>query len=201
MNKSESKYYNTACLMDEAFILLLEKKEFKYITVKEVCVKAGVNRSTFYLHYESMNDLLEESYQYLVDKFNATMKEADDGKLSKNEEVLQKQIKEADLDELYFITPKYLTPYLRFIKDNKRIYSAVLKNIGLFEWKSYYTYIYEQVVSPVCERYGQKDEKIKKYVFSFYVKGLSAIVEEWLKNDCRESIEEIIEIIKGCMNR
>lgn len=58
MNKSESKYYNTALLMDEALLLLLEKKEYEFITVKEICVKAGVNRSTFYLHYESIDDLL-----------------------------------------------------------------------------------------------------------------------------------------------
>ena len=47
LNKSESKYYNTASLMDEALILLLEKKEYSFITVKEICEKAGVNRSTF----------------------------------------------------------------------------------------------------------------------------------------------------------
>ena len=50
MNKSESKYYNTALLMDEALLILLEKKEYDFITVKEICEKAGVNRSTFYLH-------------------------------------------------------------------------------------------------------------------------------------------------------
>ena len=47
MNKSESKYFNTAIRMDEALIALLEKKDFEYITVKEICDKAGVNRSTF----------------------------------------------------------------------------------------------------------------------------------------------------------
>ena len=47
MNKFESKYQNTARLMDEALILLLEDKDFEYITVKEICRKAGVNRSTF----------------------------------------------------------------------------------------------------------------------------------------------------------
>ena len=51
MTKSESKYYNTALLMNQALIELLNKKDLKYITVKEICVKAGVNRSTFYLHY------------------------------------------------------------------------------------------------------------------------------------------------------
>ena len=61
MNKSESRYYATAARMDEAFLTLLAKKDFEYITVKEICEVAGVNRSTFYLHYETMSDLLSES--------------------------------------------------------------------------------------------------------------------------------------------
>ena len=61
MNKNESKYFNTAIKMDEALISLLEKKEFEYITIKEICIEAGVNRSTFYLHYENTSDLLKET--------------------------------------------------------------------------------------------------------------------------------------------
>ena len=37
MNKNESKYFNTAIKMDQAFLELLEKKDFSYITVKEIC--------------------------------------------------------------------------------------------------------------------------------------------------------------------
>ena len=58
MNKNESKYFNTAIKMDEALITLLEKKDFEYITIREICATAGVNRSTFYLHYENTADLL-----------------------------------------------------------------------------------------------------------------------------------------------
>ena len=50
--------------MDEALIECLEKKDFEYITVKELCEKAGVNRSTFYLHYENIADLLGECIEY-----------------------------------------------------------------------------------------------------------------------------------------
>lgn len=39
MNKSESKYFATAARMDEAFLELIEKKDFAYITVKEICEK------------------------------------------------------------------------------------------------------------------------------------------------------------------
>ena len=47
MNRQESKYQYTASLMDEALLLLLEQKDYDAITVKVVCQKAGVNRSTF----------------------------------------------------------------------------------------------------------------------------------------------------------
>ena len=60
--------------MDEAFLKLLEEKDFAYITVKEICEKAGVNRSTFYLHYETVNDLLAESTRYIIDQFVEAMR-------------------------------------------------------------------------------------------------------------------------------
>lgn len=70
MNKNESKYFNTAVKMDAALMSLLEKKDFEYITVKEVCAEAGVNRSTFYLHYENTRDLLEESIRTYAETFS-----------------------------------------------------------------------------------------------------------------------------------
>ena len=72
MKNSESKYYKTALLMDEALLILLEKKEFEFITVKEICEKAGVNRTTFYLHYESMEDLLMETIEMITKRFYTT---------------------------------------------------------------------------------------------------------------------------------
>ena len=69
MNKSESKYFNTALRMDEALIALLEKKDLEYITVKEICHLAGVNRSTFYLHYETIADLVNETLEMINQRF------------------------------------------------------------------------------------------------------------------------------------
>lgn len=200
MNKSESKYYNTACLMDEAFILLLEKKEFQYITVKEICTKAGVNRSTFYLHYETMNDLLEESAQFMLKKFYESMQSVDDFNIANGEEGINEFVTSSSLDNLYLITPKYLTPYLQFIRDNKRLYATALKNVGLFKWENTYDNLFKKIFSPILDRFGQ-EEKIKPYLVLFYISGLMAIVTEWLKNDCAESVEEIISVIEVCMNR
>lgn len=100
MNKQESKYQKTALLMDEALLLLLENKDYDRITVKELCEKAGVNRTTFYLHYESMNDLLEETVAMINKRFTGSLSGIDKGDPSK--EVLTSE--------------KYLRPYLELIR-------------------------------------------------------------------------------------
>ena len=68
MNKHESKYFSTAILMDEALISLLDKKSIEFITVKEICEKASVNRSTFYLHYTDIYQMLESIEGELMDE-------------------------------------------------------------------------------------------------------------------------------------
>ena len=100
MNKSESKYYNTALLMDEALLLLLEKKEYEFITVKEICEKAGVNRSTFYLHYESIDDLLYETIEMISKRFYNAF----------NNEIITPNTK--NKDDLFLINDQYLIHYL-----------------------------------------------------------------------------------------
>ena len=99
--------------MDEALLKLLERKDLAYITVKEVCEVAGVNRSTFYLHYESMTDLLSESVGYMNDHFLIHM--------NRDVEAFATKLRTCPVDELYLVTPEYLTPYLSYIKKNERL--------------------------------------------------------------------------------
>lgn len=119
MTKAESKYFNTAARMDEAFLALLEEKDYDYITIKELCKKAQVNHFTFYLHYENMNDLLSESVSYIIDKFVLYFRTDAQSLISK--------LSTCPLEELNFITPEYLSPYLAFIAENKRLFSTVMK--------------------------------------------------------------------------
>lgn len=200
MNRSESKYYNTACLMNDSLLLLLEKKDFEYITVKEICDKAGVNRSTFYLHYEAMTDLLEETSQYVLKNFYIQTCEVDDFNTPDGEHGIAKHIQEASLDDLYLVTPKYLEPYLLFVRKNKRLFRTSLQYYELFKWDSTYEYMYKYIFSPILDRFGQP-ENVKTYLVSFYINGLIAIVNQWIMTDCTESISELMNIIKTCMNR
>ena len=44
----------------ESFLKLLEEKSYSSITVKDIVADCGVNRNTFYYHYQDMPALLEE---------------------------------------------------------------------------------------------------------------------------------------------
>lgn len=189
MNKSESKYFNTAIKMDEAFLSLIGVKDFEYITVKEICNKAGVNRSTFYLHYDTMADLLEESIQYMHQKFTDTFS----GKAKSLPD-----IGNCSKDELMLITPEYLEPYLAFIKENRKLYRAVLKHPQIFQADKTYQIMFQDIFSPILERFGISVSE-RQYHMLFFLNGIEGIILQWLKGDCSDSIGNIIRIIETCV--
>lgn len=47
---------------------LMREKDVSRITVKELCERADVNRGTFYAHYASPADLLEQIEQELLER-------------------------------------------------------------------------------------------------------------------------------------
>lgn len=182
MNKSESKYYNTVLLMDEALLILLEKKEFEYITVKEICQKAGVNRSTFYLHYENTFDLLEETIGYINEKI----------KISFNEKI--EDVNSIDKNDLFFITPKYLIPYLNLVKENKKIFKLIHNKPYLFKNKQTAEMLYHDLFSVILTKYNVADN-FKKYVFAYFTEGILAVIMKWVEYDCVDEIDLICNMI------
>ncbi len=192
MNKSESKYFATAVRMDEAFLELIEKKDFAYITVKEICEKAGVNRSTFYLHYETVGDLLAESAQHIIDEFITYMPHD-------TVEFLNR-LQVRPLEELYLITPEYLAPYLTYIKEHRRVFKATVEQASALRMTDAYQKLSRHVLIPILNRFGVPPED-QKYVLQFHISGLMAIINEWLKDDCRDSIEHIISVMQRCIHR
>ena len=177
LNKSESKYYNTACLMDEALILLLEKKEYSFITVKEICEKAGVNRSTFYLHYETIDDLLSECIEYVGSKIQ---------KKYSNKIIDKKVIKNSQLEDLLLTTPEYLLPYLEFLKENKAIYKIAYSQPNVFKEQYVVNHLYKNIFEPILDRFlVPKNEQ--KYMINFYLSGMSAVMIEWIKNGWQQT--------------
>ena len=186
LNKSESKYFNTAIKMDEAFMELLEEKDFEYISVKEICERDGVNRSTFYLHYETIGDLLEESVSYMNEHFLEYF--------SRKEQSIVGRIDVADMNELYLVTPDYLIPYLKYIKEHQKFFLTAMKRSNTLRLADTYHRMFKRVLNPIMDRFSIS-EKEKKYLLSFYMNGILAVIKTWISSNCEDDIDFIVKII------
>ena len=190
MNKSESKYFNTALRMNEALIVLLEEKDLEYITVKEICHQAGVNRSTFYLHYDTIADLVNETLEMINQRFLSYFPQRED-------EVLG-NMGSREREDLVLVTREYLLPYLRFIRDNKKVYRAAFRNPNSMGANARYGELKQHIFGPVLERF-EIPAAHRPYYIAYYIEGIAAIVKEWLQQDCGDEVEMIADIIESCV--
>lgn len=61
-----------------------------------------------------------------------------------------------------------------------------------------YSLMFEHIFNPIMNRFKIPQER-RNYIMSFYISGLMAIISEWLKSDCKESVENLIAIIEDCV--
>ena len=92
----------------------------------------------------------------------------------------------------------YLHPYLTFIKENRRLFSAVLSQPVTFQFEHIFERLFDNIFNPILDRFHYPAGE-GKYVMMFYLNGLTAIITEWLKDGCEKEIAEIEEVIRYCI--
>jgi AcrR family transcriptional regulator len=59
--KLDPRVRRTRLLLEQAFMDVLKEKGFQTITVQDIAQRAGVNRATFYAHFDDKYNLLDHS--------------------------------------------------------------------------------------------------------------------------------------------
>lgn len=108
------------------------------------------------------------------------------------------KIKTSSLEDLKLVEKKYLTPYLTFIKDNKKIFKASFNNPKDMNAFDKYNYLKDYILMPILERFNIP-EKERNYLIAFYINGIMAIIIEWLNKNCEDSIIDIEDVIIKCV--
>lgn len=191
MNRSEAKFKNTSAKMNKALITLLETKDFTDITIMDICKLADVNRSTFYAHYNNTYDLLKEAKENLIKNFS--------NECNFDSPVDLSNMKNLTTEDLNFISPKYLIPYLQYVEKHKRLFKIYANNSFLFQSDETEDQMIESIFVPILAKHGVQDKKLVCYMQKFFLKGINAIINEWIKNDCEDDILFVCEIIIFCI--
>ena len=71
--KEDRRIRRTKRLLRQALAELMNEKDFKDITVKEITDRADLNRGTFYFHYTDTYDLREKIEDELVQEFQEVL--------------------------------------------------------------------------------------------------------------------------------
>ena len=185
MKKNDSKYFYTASLMNAALLYLLEKKDIEFITVTEITKRAGVNRSTFYLHYDNIDDLLKETLENLNRRFIGSFG-------------LKLSVTIESRRDAYLITDEFLIPYLNFCKEHKRLFKLIQRKPHLFNAEKVYKSMYEKIFYPAISQFV-KEENERIYTLEFFTQGVVGMIHKWIDMDCKTDIDELVALIKKCI--
>ena len=61
-----------------------------------------------------------------------------------------------------------------------------------------YRELKQRILGPILERF-EIPAAWHPYYMAYYVEGISAIVKEWLRQDCADEVEMIADIIESCV--
>lgn len=154
--------------IEKAFIELIQTKEISEINVTDLVRLAKVNRSTFYVNYLDIYDL--------ADKIKEKMYHS----------ILEIYKEEAIKREHSY---NYLKLF-KHIKENQIYYRTLFKLN--FDFREYYQSDLDE--KEALKYFGTL--KNIEYHKEFFKAGLSAVIRKWLQEGCKESPEEINEILE-----
>src|SRR5258708_22417388 len=70
MTKTDKRVERTRKLLQTALIDLIGEGGYDAITIQEIVDRANIGRTTFYLHYNSKDDLFMDCHEAIVSRFH-----------------------------------------------------------------------------------------------------------------------------------
>lgn len=169
-----SKLLFKNALMD----LLKEKGSVAKISVRELCDRAELNRSTFYAHYNEPNDLLIEIETELLDA---------------TEEHLKKIGAENDIG-----AHKYILSFLQYIRQNDKPFRALLIDSTDPEFRS--RFMQQSIIQFVENLRIVLPKELEQYIFSYILNGSTGIIIQWIRSDYAADENEIVNLLFSINN-
>ena len=162
----------TKRIIKEALLELLESFPLEKITVTQICELAEVNRSTYYVYYEDVSQLMAEIENDVLDMLpvstNGSMDYSDEEFLDAMEQ------------------------FLDYVKENERLFRILIlqRDNNSFNLK---------LIERVMERYAMTLKTSKeiptRFSYVFCTSGVIGLMREWISSDSQISSREFAKIV------
>jgi len=162
-------------------------KPLNKISIREITDDSGVNRQTFYYHFQDIYDLLEWLYRDEAIR----LFESRNSSFTLNDGIL-------------FI--------LKYIQKNESFCLCTLNSLGYGQLRQFFYSAFNNVLMNLVNELSQDlyvEEAHKRFIAHFYTVSFAGFIESWLQNGLKEAPEDIIRLcdvtmqgnIRGALER
>jgi AcrR family transcriptional regulator len=158
----------TRKLLWEALLDLIAEKDFESITVRELCERAMVHRTTFYNHYLDKYDLLEQGIQAMYDDLL----------------VVAPLASEAPANFAWDTPPETLIAVFDHITGHRKLYERMLSHPGVNTFRNLLRdYLRDYVTMRMDSVTPVNPEVPESVMIHFTVGAMLELITGWIESD------------------
>lgn len=165
----------TKLLIRKTFMEMLSKQPIQQITVKQLCERAGINRGTFYSHYNDIYDLLHQIEYEMKKEF---------------EQVLSQVFTTCKEDPV-----KMISRIFACLQDN---YDLCMVTLGEYGDKKFMVELLalgkKQYMEMAMHYFPKATQSQMEYFFAFVSNGCIGLIQKWLQDGMMIPIEQVSEM-------
>lgn len=173
--KVDRRVIKTRRQLKKGLAALMKEKSVNQITVKELVEEVDINRSTFYLHFKDIQDLLRE----IEENMDAQIKRA----------IEEHPIVSGNENAFYFIEDMF-----RVLDEEREISKALIGPNGDMGFIHRIERIIKENSRGTLEKMFPGKKEDLKYFYAFCLSGCLGLVKVWLNEGEEKSPEEMAQM-------
>ena len=174
--KMDKRSIRTRTLIKKAVIVLLKKKRVNEIAVTEVTKIALISRNSFYTHYSSIADVLDDIFTDVLDTFDLVLSKYDYSEFEKDPYPCLKEI------SMPLIENSAFSEFVIFSRNSNTFVQGIIDSLT------------DKFYNKYLQNRGTAHENIP-YMVNFLVAGSINFVYKWFKDGSFVSFEIVLKDI------
>lgn len=168
--KQDKRVCHTIHALQTALIQLLQEKNINRISVRELCERAGVNRSTFYVYYKCIDELMEEIEQDVYAHLERIFQNENSGLIQ-------------------------IQRMMEFVRENRVLVQVVLQHSISGAMMHFSSIMQQRFISKRRYAGGRDDLPEARYLYELLFTGTLGVIQKWMENDCGEDPAKMAQIV------
>lgn len=171
--KDNQRIVITKRMLKEGLLRLLKTKTLDKISIVELCKEAGINRTTFYRHYELPKDVLAEMQVEFLEEMLRPLK---------------KPLSETDLEYIF-----------NYFYENSELVKLFIRYNSASEWTQMFKNLYQNIFS--TQFLKTLDAESQHLFFAYHAGGIYFLLRQWFMDGNEKTPKEVVSLVLNMINK